>query len=62
MVVIFGFNCLEIRVSYFCKIKVWTQGVACFVIKGSDIRVSAFCNDAARGYRFRMKEHMGDDT
>ena len=42
--------------------KVWTQGVACFVIKGSDIRVSAFCNDAARGYQFRMKEHMGDDT
>ena len=52
MVLAFGSNYLEIRVSYFCKIKVWTQGVTCFVIKGHDIRGSAFCNDAARGCLF----------
>ena len=46
-------DCLEIRVSYFCKIKVYTSWVTYFVIQGQDIRVSAFCDGVIRASIFR---------
>ena len=46
-------DCLEIRVSYFCEIEVYTSGVNYFVIKGQDIRVSGFCNGVIRASIFR---------